>query len=102
MASSHSNHNNSNSHHSETEDEELNYLISPQLLNHYKNNILPQCDETQIRRHDFLPHYRARSYPLYMRDNFSKICNNDSDKQDISIDINTPNSSSSSSLSPSP
>ncbi len=54
-----------------------NYLISEQLLNHYKNNILPQCNQSRIRKSDFLPHYRARSYPLYIDDNFIKLSDDD-------------------------
>ena len=70
--------------HNKKKEEELDYLISPQLLQHYKNNILSQCHQTSIRKKDFLPHYRARSYPLYIEDNFSKISNDD--ESDINDD----------------
>ena len=69
---------NTNSH--STPGADLNYLISPQLLKHYKTNIIPQCNQTTIRKRDFLPHYRARSYPLYINKSFVSLSPSSSSK----------------------
>eukprot|EP00484_Ammonia_sp_Unknown_P028307 CAMPEP_0197029054 /NCGR_PEP_ID=MMETSP1384-20130603/8593_1 /TAXON_ID=29189 /ORGANISM="Ammonia sp." /LENGTH=945 /DNA_ID=CAMNT_0042458157 /DNA_START=18 /DNA_END=2857 /DNA_ORIENTATION=+ len=70
---------------------QLHYLISPELLHHYKTNILPQCDQTYIRKHDFLPHFQARSHPLYIDDNLVHLTPQSDDEHDAHSTTPTPN-----------